>query len=107
MSLLSSRVMCAVSFVALTASCGRAGLDPFPPAEGGDSSQGGSGATPSAGGGGSNPDGAGGVGAEGGVGGSGGGTGCVLAQECEDFNDCTSNRCEGGQCTFPLRDDDN
>ena len=41
---------------------------------------------------------------------SGGGAGgqgpCLVAQECEDNNPCTSNKCEGGQCTFPERDDD-
>ena len=75
---------------ALLFACGRAGLDPLP-GQGGDGQglAGGSGAGQPSGG--NNPGG----GPEGGginVGGFGGGTTqCVLAQECEDFDACTSN----------------
>ncbi len=81
--------------------CGRAGLDPIEGQDGGQAAgggpAGGSGGVPS-----------GGAPAGGGpVGGFGGGpSDCVLGQECEDFDACTSNLCDGGQCSFPLRDDD-
>lgn len=31
----------------------------------------------------------------------------MVAQDCEDNDPCTSNKCDGGHCNFPLRDDDN
>ncbi len=88
--------------------CGRAGLDPFP--DDGAGGLGGEGATGPSG-----PTTATATGTNtgttttsgpGGGGGEGGGGPCTVAQECEDFDPCTTNRCDGGQCFFPLRDDD-
>lgn len=86
-----------------TLACGRAGLDIDEGLAGGASNNGGSGAGQN--------NGAGGSGAGPSVGGGGqntggGPSGCTVAQECEDFDDCTTNRCDGGVCSFPLRDDD-
>lgn len=92
-----------LAVLSLTLSCGRAALD-LPVDEDGP------GGSPTSGGGGE--------GAVGGVGGSGGspntgggpgpggGPSCIVAQECDDFDACTSNLCLDGQCSFPERDDD-
>ncbi|NUP14174.1 MAG: hypothetical protein HOW73_49705 [Polyangiaceae bacterium] len=91
----------------LVAACGRAELDPYPAASGGGVD--GGGGNVSAGGGGNGPSGGGGnggSGAMGGEGGSGGSQPCEVAQQCDDFDPCTTNLCNGGECSFPLRDDD-
>jgi len=105
-ALFARRQLLTLTSAVLLLACGRAGLDPLPTSGG----NGGDGASQPVGAG--NPDGGGGPnggGPNGGGpnGGSGGGpTGCVLGQECEDFDACTSNVCDGGECSFPLRDDD-
>ncbi len=95
-----------LALAALSAACGRAQLDTYP-SEGGAGQGGGSGASQPTGGG---PEGgaggAGGSGAAGGEGGQGGGTECTVAQQCEDNDPCTSNKCQGGHCVFTQRDDD-
>lgn len=93
----------------MATSCGRAALD-LPVGEEGGSGGGASG--PGGGGSGPGPGGGpvgGGPGPGGGpVGGGpvGGGPGCIVASECEDFDACTSNLCNNGECSFPERDDD-
>lgn len=87
----------------LVVACGRAELDPGPSSDGGSDTGGNppNGGGPD-GGGGNNPGG----GPQGGDGAGGNPPNCEVAQQCEDFDPCTSNRCDGGECSFPLRDDD-
>lgn len=97
----SALVSCALLALA---SCGRAALDDLP-TDDGSNGTGGSGGSPSNGGGAAGP-GGGGEGGEGGEGNNGGNPPCTIAVECDDFDACTSNRCDGGSCNFPPRDDD-
>jgi hypothetical protein len=106
--------------LAFVSACGRASLDDAPPDDDGGSNQGASSQGGSSQGGssqggssqggssqGGSSQGGGGAGTSNGGGGTGGGTSsCLVAQECEDGDPCTSNLCVGGQCVFPLRDDD-
>src|SRR5688572_25243039 len=98
-------VMFAAAFA--FAACGRAGLDPFPNGngEGGDGANAGSPTTTTTMSGPTTNTTLSGPTSTGG-GGEGGSTGCTVAQECEDFDPCTSNFCVGGECSFFLKDDD-
>ncbi|MBK6512769.1 MAG: putative metal-binding motif-containing protein [Polyangiaceae bacterium] len=100
----SRALLFTLAALGLALGCGRAELDLYP-TEGGANAGGGGGSTD--GGGGAGASGAGGSG--GGVGGegAGGSPACAVAQECDDLDPCTSNRCDGGECNFPSRDDDN
>jgi hypothetical protein len=103
LDLMARRRILATATLLVAASCGRAGLDPFPSTDG-DGGQGGEGASgtttttqSSSQSTQSGPNGG---------GGEGGSSGCLVAQECEDLDPCTTNLCQGGSCVFPLRDDD-